>query len=69
MNQFTGSSSSMDFPLIDATIPPLISDAMNESLIQNPSMEEVKSVVFSLNSDAALGLMLLMACFTRNVGT
>jgi len=42
--------------LVEEAIPMLIDETTNNILTMLPTMEEVKYVVFSLNSDGALGL-------------
>jgi hypothetical protein len=44
-----------DHALVEEAIPELIDADVNNLLIMIPTIEEIKSAIFSLNTDSALG--------------
>jgi hypothetical protein len=54
-NLFATNHLLQDFSLVDEVIPELINDNVNALLTMIPNSEEIKSVVFGLNSDGAPG--------------
>jgi hypothetical protein len=60
---FTQAGSFVDNGLVEEVIPNLITDRINDMLTNIPSMEEIKSAVFSLNNDSAPGPDGFGACF------
>jgi len=51
---------------VEEAIPKLIDDTTNNILTMLPTMEEVKNVVFGLNSDGAPGPDGFRACFFQS---
>lgn len=53
--QFKGSSDNFDFELVHRLIPSLVSEYMNQILVQMSSEEEIFDVIKDLNADSASG--------------
>ncbi|MCI29483.1 RNA-directed DNA polymerase (Reverse transcriptase), partial [Trifolium medium] len=52
---FNTDNNCLDNGLVDKVIPNMLNEAMNDMLTKLPSLEEVKDVVFGMNSNGAPG--------------